>query len=66
MSHLGNWDLVLIAGLVALFVWLLLTDGVVVAIGVTVLVMLGLLVAGVILEFSKIWFNGPYGSDDNG
>ncbi len=66
MTYLSTWDFVLIAGLVALFVWLLLTDGIVVAVGITVLVMLGLLVAGVILEFSKIWFNRPYGSDDNG
>ena len=66
MTYLSTWDFVLIAGLVALFVWLLLTDGIVVAIGITVLVMLGLLVAGVALEFSKIWFNRPYGSDDNG
>lgn len=66
MTILSLWEMAALAGLLALFVWLLLSNGVVVAVGVTVLVALGLFVALVIVEFSRIWFNRDYGSRHDG
>lgn len=60
MTELTLWEIALLVLLLFLFGWLLHSDGIVVAIGVTVLVAVGLFVALVIVEFCKIWFNRDY------